>query len=43
LKWNGIKPSSLWLSDLTEKQIRQIAGRIDVPASEVVNLRAEVD
>lgn len=43
LKWGNLKPSSIWLSDLTEKPIQQLTGRIEVPAYEVVNLRANLD
>jgi hypothetical protein len=39
LKWADLKPSSIWLSDLTEKPLKQLNGRIPVPAFEIVNLR----
>jgi hypothetical protein len=42
LRWGAIQPTSLWLSDLTEKPITKLGGRVEVPAYGVVMLRAEV-
>jgi alpha-mannosidase len=43
LKWEGVKPASVWLSDLTEKPLKEVEKRLAVPAYDVVTLRAELE
>ena len=42
LSWKGMKPSSAWLTDLTEKPLARAKGTIPVPAYGVVHVRAEM-
>jgi hypothetical protein len=42
LNWNGIKPASVWLTDLSEKPISRAGARVEVPAYAMVILRAEL-
>lgn len=42
LNWRGVKPGSVSLTDLTEKPLKPVAQRIDVPAYDVVYVRAEL-
>ena len=42
LRWGATKPLSLWLTDLTEKPLRKLGRRVDVPAYGIVSVRAEM-
>jgi alpha-mannosidase len=42
LRWKAVSPTSLWLTDLTEKPLQKVDQRIDVPAYGVVYARAEL-
>lgn len=42
LTWSDAAPTSVWLTDLTEKPLRRIERRVEVPAYAVVHLRAEL-
>lgn len=42
MNWSGVKPASVWLSDLTQKPLKQLGETIEVPGYDVVNLRAEL-
>ena len=42
LSWKGVKPSTVWLTDLTEKPLTQVGHAIPVPAFGVVQVRAEL-
>jgi len=42
LKWAGLEPKSLWLSDNSEKPLTQITGPVEVPAQSLVTVRAEM-
>lgn len=42
LKWaSDVKPASVWLTDLTERPLKEIGGSVNMPAYGVVHLRAE--
>ena len=42
IRWAAPVPKSVWLSDLSERPLREIAGAVDVPAWGVVTLRADL-
>jgi hypothetical protein len=42
LAWKSVKPTSVWLTDLTEKPLRPAGAEVAVPAFGVVQLRAEL-
>ena len=42
LSWKGMKPSRIWLTDLTEKPLTPMGRAIPVPAYGVVQVRAEL-
>lgn len=42
LNWSDIRPKSLWLSNTAEEQVREMGPRIDVPAQDLVTIRAEL-
>jgi alpha-mannosidase len=42
LKWGGSKPKAVFLSDTSERPGKRIGSRIEVPASGLVSLRAEL-
>jgi len=42
LSWKGVKPSTVWLTDLTEKPLTLVGHAIPVPAFGVVQVRAEL-
>ncbi len=42
LKWQSLKPVSVWVSDLTEKPLRQVNRNIQIPPYGMVTLRAEL-
>jgi hypothetical protein len=41
LKWGYLKPRAMWLSDLTERPVEKVTGRVHVPARGIVTLRVE--
>jgi len=42
LKWaSDVEPASVWLTDLTERPLKEIGGSVNMPAYGVVHLRAE--
>jgi len=41
LKWAGPKPAGVFLSDVSEQTGKPVDGRVDVPASGLITLRAE--
>jgi alpha-mannosidase len=41
LKWGGSQPTGVFLSDTSERAGKEVSGRIKVPASGLVSLRAE--
>jgi len=41
LKWGGSQPTGVFLSDTSERAGKEVGGRIKVPASGLVSLRAE--
>jgi alpha-mannosidase len=41
LKWGGVKPNAVFLSDTSERPGRRVGNRIEVPASGLVTVRAE--
>ncbi len=41
LVWSAPAPTSLWLSDTSERPLRSLAGPVDVPAWGIVTVRAE--
>lgn len=43
LHWSAPEPRSVWLSDTSEKPIREHTGPVEVPAWGIVALRAEFD
>lgn len=42
LRWGDRKPSSLWVSDLTEQRVKPVTGKIQVQPYQVITLRAEM-
>jgi len=42
LKWAGLEPKSVWLSDNSEKPLQPITGPVEVPAGSIVTLRADL-
>ncbi len=42
LKWGGSKPKAVFLSDTSERPGKRVGNRIEVPASGLVSLRAEL-
>jgi hypothetical protein len=42
LDWDAVKPGAVWLSDLSERPLLKAPRAIQVPAYEVVTLRAEL-
>ena len=43
LQWGGVRPKAVFLSDTSERAGRRIGDRIEVPASGLVSLRAELE
>ena len=41
LQWSEPKPGTVWLSDTSEKALKEISGPIDVPAWTIVTLRVD--
>jgi alpha-mannosidase len=41
LKWGGLKPEAVFLSDTSERSGQRVGSRVEVPASGLVSLRAE--
>jgi alpha-mannosidase len=41
LEWSDPQPSRVWLSDLAERELSEMAGPVQVPAFSLVTLRAE--
>jgi hypothetical protein len=41
LKWGGLQPTGVFLSDTSERAGKEVSGRIEVPACGLVSLRAE--
>ena len=43
LRWGPAAPSALWISNLAEQRVARVAGDVEIPASGVVTLRADLD
>ncbi|HNS20890.1 MAG TPA: polysaccharide lyase family protein [Sedimentisphaerales bacterium] len=43
VRWSGVQPSAVFLSDTSERAGERIGKRIEIPASGLVSLRAEIE
>ena len=41
VRWPDPQPASVWISDLSEKPVREVSGPVEVPGWGIVTLRAE--
>jgi hypothetical protein len=42
LNWGDLQPKSLWLSDTAEENLREVGNKLDVPAHDLLTVRAEL-
>ena len=42
LNWGDLQPKSLWLSDTAEENLRETGNKLDVPAHDLLTIRAEL-